>query len=133
MKYRILFASLVGLSFVFATLTIPTAYAQEAPETQSNDSVAKPKKPDNDTPPPEEAPIPSEYKRAKDPDVPKDAPTFRSNATTVSVDVAILDDHDRFIPQLPRDRFRILEDGVPQQITQFGTGEAPLTVCMVIE
>jgi Ca-activated chloride channel homolog len=133
MKYRILSTGLAGLGFVLATLIIPGAYAQEGPETQPNDSVAKPKKPDNDTPPPNEAPIPSEYKRTKEPDVPKDTPTFRSNATTVNVDVAILDDHDRFIPQLPRDRFRILEDGVPQQITQFGTGEAPMTICMVIE
>src|SRR6202023_1542552 len=29
--------------------------------------------------------------------------------------------------------FRILEDNVPQQIANFGTGEAPMTVCMVIE
>jgi Ca-activated chloride channel family protein len=133
MRYRTFSATLAGFGFLLASLIIPSAYAQEGPETQSNDSVAKPKKPANDTPPPDEAPIPSEYKRTKEPDVPKDAPTFRSNATTVSVDVAVLDDHDRFIPQLTRDRFRILEDGVPQQVTQFGTGEAPMTICMVIE
>lgn len=133
MKYRIFRGGLAGLTFILASLMIQSAYAQESPDTQSSDSVAKPKKPDTDTPPAQEAPIPSEYKRTKEPDVPKDSPTFRSNATTVSVDVAVLDDHDRFIPQLPRDRFRILEDGVPQQITQFGTGEAPMTICMVIE
>ena len=133
MKYRIFSSGLAAFGFVFASLVIPGAYAQEQPETQSSDSVAKPKKPDKETPPAEEAPIPSEYKRTKEPDVPKDTPTFRSNATTVNVDVAVLDDHDRFIPQLPRDRFRVIEDGVPQQISQFGTGEAPMTICMVIE
>ncbi|MBV9406236.1 MAG: VWA domain-containing protein, partial [Acidobacteriaceae bacterium] len=133
MKYRIFSSGLAAFGLVFVSLVIPGAYAQEQPETQSSDSVAKPKKPDKETPPAEEAPIPSEYKRTKEPDVPKDTPTFRSNATTVNVDVAVLDDHDRFIPQLPRDRFRVIEDGVPQQISQFGTGEAPMTICMVIE
>ena len=133
MKYRILSAGLASLGFMLASLIIPCAYAQEGPETQSNDSVAKPKKPDAENPKPDEAPIPSEYKKSKEADVPKDTPTFRSNATTVSVDVAVLDDHDRFIPQIPRERFRVLEDGVPQQISQFGTGEAPMTICMVIE
>lgn len=133
MTYRIFSMGLASASIVLASLMIPSTYAQEGPETQSNDSVAKPKKPDTETPPPDEAPIPSEYKRSKEADVPKDTPTFRSNATTVSVDVAVLDDHDRFIPQIPRERFRILEDGVPQQVTQFGQGEAPMTICMVIE
>lgn len=135
MKYRVFGASLIGLAFALTCLVAPALDAQDGPETQSGDSVAKPKpKSTEDTAPaPEEAPIPSEYKKSKSPDVPKDTPTFRSNATTVSVDVAVLDDHDRFIPAIPREKFRILEDGVPQQVSQFGHGEAPLTICMVIE
>jgi Ca-activated chloride channel homolog len=134
MKYRFFSAGLAGLGFLFAAFLSPALYAQDTPNPQSSDSVAKPKKPANDeTPPPEQAPIPSEFKKSKDADVPKDTPTFRSNATTVSVDVAVLDDHDRFIPAIKRENFRVLEDGVPQQISEFGHGEAPLTVCMVIE
>src|SRR5439155_8816907 len=67
-------------------------------------------------------------------DVPKeDTPVFRSNATTVNVDVAVLDDKNHFIPRIPPGNFRVLEDGVPQQISQFGQGEAPMTICMLIE
>ncbi len=127
---------------------------QDGPQNTNNDSVAKPKRrpqtpppddkdtdstPAESTPPPAptttEAPrIPSEYKRPKAGETaPADSPTFRSNATTVSVDVAVLDDKNRFIPKIPAGNFRILEDGVPQQIAQAGTGEAPMTICMVIE
>jgi Ca-activated chloride channel homolog len=131
MKYRIFTAGFAGVALAVVSLLPIILCAQEEPQSQSSDSVAKPKKPANDTPPPEEQPIPSEYKKPKD--VPKDTPTFRSNATTVSVDVAVLDDHNRFIPNIPQSDFRVLEDGVPQQITQFAHSEAPMTICMVIE
>jgi len=49
------------------------------------------------------------------------------------VDVAVLDNKGHFIPNIPRGNFRILEDNVPQQIANFGMGEAPMTVCMLIE
>lgn len=132
------------------------ALGQEGPQSQSGDSVAKPKRrpqqpPSDDTnapaptatpekqapepPPAEQAPIPSEFKRPKDPNKSSgaDTPTFRSNATTVNVDVSVLDDKNRFIPRLTPDKFRILEDGVPQQISQASMGEAPMTICMIIE
>ncbi len=106
---------------------------QEGPKSQSSDSVAKPKKAPTDTTPPEQEkpPIPSEFKKQKE--TPPDTPTFQSNATTVTVDVSVLDDKNRFIPRIPQGNFRVLEDGVPQQIAQFGQGEAPMTICMLIE
>ena len=51
----------------------------------------------------------------------------------MNVDVAVLDNKGHFIPNIPKGNFRILEDNVPQQVANFGTGEAPMTVCMVIE
>lgn len=133
MKYRISSAGLAGLAFLFSSFVAPIVFAQESPDAPSSDSVAKPKKKPDETPQPDEAPIPSEYKKSKEPDVRTDTPIFRSNATTVNVDVAVLDDHDRFIPTIDRQKFRVLEDGVPQQISEFGHGEAPITICMVIE
>ena len=65
--------------------------------------------------------------------MPAGLPTFRSDVITVNVDVAVLDNKGRFIPNIPRGNFRILEDNVPQQVSNFGTGEAPMTVCLVIE
>src|SRR5581483_2143601 len=129
MKFRFLSAGAAGLGFVLASLLPVHIYAQEGPESQNSDSVAKPKKkPADEAPPPDEQPIPSEFKKPKD--IPKDTPTFRSNATTVGVDVSVMDDRGHFIPGIQQGNFRILEDGVPQQITQFGHSEAPMTICM---
>ncbi len=123
---------LSGLFVCVGLLSLPLfAPAQEGPQTQNNDSVAKPKKPATDTDAPDKPPIPSEYKKSKE--APADTPTFRSNATTVNVDVSVLDDKNHFIPRLAPNYFRILEDGVPQQISQSGQSEAPMTICMLIE
>ena len=113
------------------TVLPSAALGQEAPQSQSDDSVAKPKKPAETAPPPAEAPIPSEYKKPKD--IPADTPTFRSDATTVNVDVSVLDSKNQFIHGIPANQFRILEDGVPQKISQAGLSEAPMTICMLIE
>jgi len=49
------------------------------------------------------------------------------------VDVAVLDKNGRFIPGIQKSSFRILEDNVPQQVSGYNVGEAPMTVSMVIE
>lgn len=133
MKYRKSGIAALGLSIALASGGVFYLRAgQEGPRSQSSDSVAKPKKPPAEAPQQEEKPqIPSEFKKQKE--APKDTPTFESNATTVTVDVSVLNDKNQFIPRLPQNSFRVLEDGVPQQITQFGQGEAPMTICMLIE
>jgi Ca-activated chloride channel family protein len=129
MRHR-LFIGALSLALSFSNLV----WAQDGPQSQSTDPVAKPKKPAAEPPPPpEKAPIPSEFKKNKDAPAAGDVPTFRTTATTINVDVSVMDDHNRFIPKIPPGNFRILEDGVPQQITQFGQGEAPITICMLIE
>ncbi len=129
MKHCVLLAALAGLTL--APIASFPLDAQETPQSQSSDSVAKPKKPADTAPAPAEAPIPSEYKKPKD--IPADTPTFRTNATTVNVDVSVLDNQNHFISHLEPNKFRILEDGVPQQITQANQSEAPMTICLLIE
>ena len=51
----------------------------------------------------------------------------------VTVDVSVLDNKGHFIPGIPAGNFRVLEDNVPQQISQLNMGEAPMTIAMVIE
>lgn len=112
-----------------ATFLTAFGFAQEGPQAPSSDTVAKPRKPAGEAPPPEQQSIPSEYHK-KD-EVPE--ATFHSNATTVSVDVAVLDNKGRFIPNIPAGNFRILEDNVPQKIETNSKGEAPMTVCLLVE
>ena len=116
-------------------LVVPFAGAQQGPEREGSDTVAKPRKKDSTAPTPAEAAqpkIPSKYSKKED-KLPV-GPTFRSEATTVTVDVSVLDKNGHFIPGIPKDKFRVLEDNVPQAVTKYEVGnEAPMTVAMVIE
>ena len=55
---------------------------------------------------------------AQNPATPQ-TPTFRSNVTLVTTDVIPRDSNGRFIPDLTKENFTILEDGVPQTIASF--------------
>jgi VWFA-related protein len=46
-------------------------------------------------------------------------PTFRAGVTLVSTDVITRDDQGRFISDLTRENFTVLEDGTPQTIASF--------------
>jgi Ca-activated chloride channel homolog len=111
-------------------------WAQEGPKNETSESVAKPRrKPTGEASTPEapaqEEKIPSKYKKRED--AGSDVASFRSDVTAVTVDVAVVDNKGRFIPGLKKEHFRILEDGVPQTVSNFNIGEAPMTVAMVIE
>lgn len=126
-----LYRPLVPALFAILLAGAPAMRPQEGPQSGSSETVAKPRK-NTETAPGSNLPkIPSEYK--KDKEMPAGLPTYKADVTTVSLDVAVLDNKGHFIPKIPRGNFRVLEDGVPQQISQFSMGEAPLTVCMVVE
>jgi VWFA-related protein len=109
--------------------------AQEGPKREGSESVAKPRRKADDKPAaePEGERIPSKFEKKKEGQLPEGAPSFRSDVTTVNLEVSVLDNKGRFIPNIPRGNFRVLEEGVPQQISNFNMGEAPMTVAMVIE
>lgn len=108
--------------------------AQQGPQSQSSETVAKPRKKDSIGAPEAEQPkIPSKFSKKDRPEGGESGVTFKSDVTTVSVDVAVLDNKGHFIPNIPKEAFRVLEDNVPQQISGFGKGEAPMTVALVVE
>lgn len=116
-------------------IAAPTVLLPQAgPKKETGDTVARPKKkaPAEAEPEQEGEKIPSKL-RKKAGEGPVEGPTFRSDVWTVNVDVAVLDNRGRFIPNIPQQAFRVLEDGVPQRIISFGTGEQPITLAMVIE
>jgi Ca-activated chloride channel homolog len=104
----------------------------QGPDNSGTDTVARPKKSGAPAPEEELPKIPSEYKKDKDA-APAGAPTFSTDALTVTVDASVLDNRGHFIPKIPQGNFRILEDNVPQHVTSFSMGEAPMTIAMVIE
>ncbi len=126
---------------IWARIGIPASFgavamlglllAQQGP-TRSGETVARPKK--TDAPREAEQPkIPSKFGKKEGAELSEGLPTFRSDVTAVTVDVAVMDNKGGFIPNIPRGNFRILEDNVPQQLTNFSMGEAPMTVALVIE
>jgi Ca-activated chloride channel family protein len=139
-------------------ISFRVAEAQQGPGSDSSETVAKPRRknpppetttepantepantepaahaPKNDEPAVEEPKIPSKFTK-KDKDVPADTPTFSSDVNTVELDVAVLDNKGHFLPGIPKNNFRVLEDNVPQQIASFNVNsDAPMTIAMVIE
>jgi len=64
---------------------------------------------------------------------PSEIYTLSTSTNLVNVDVMVVDASGNPIPSLGKKNFHLSDDGVPQAITNFGTGDAPMTVCMLIE
>lgn len=118
----VLFACSLG--FVFYSR------AQEGPNNSGSETVARPRKGGDTATPEDQSKIPSKFNKKE---LPQGVPTFTANATTVTVDVSVLDSKGHFIPKIPRGNFRVLEDNVPQQLNGYSIGEGPMTICMLIE
>jgi len=126
------FYPLALLAFAgFAAMTLGLT-AQEGPKSTGSDPVARPRKKGTE-PEPEQQKIPSKFSKKGKEDAPPESATFKADVTTVSVDIAVVDNKGNFIPKIPPGNFRILEDNVPQKLGSFANSEAPMTVCLVVE
>ena len=134
-------ASRISLLVLAGSLSAALVVVAQGPVTGGSETVARPKKgaatssTDGPAAAPAEAPaqskIPSQFKKGKE--LPEGVATYSTDAVTVTVDVSVLDNKGHFIPNIPAGNFRVLEDNVPQKITQVSKGEAPLTIALVIE
>jgi VWFA-related protein len=87
---------------------------------------AIPKKKTDEAPPP---PPPVTPKKVEDiPDY-----SLKVNVPLVNVDVLVTSKDGQFIPGLKQENFRVMEDGVPQQVTHFGVSQAPITAVLLVE
>jgi len=110
---------------------------EQGPNREPGTTVARPRKPDtgdagNPTDDSDLPKIPSKLSKKNQPDTTGLA-TFKSDVDVVTVEVSVLDNKGHFIPGIPPDKFRVLEDNVPQPLKGSNMGEAPMTVAMVIE
>jgi VWFA-related protein len=64
---------------------------------------------------------------------PNDVYTLSTTTTLVNVDVMVVDNNGNPLQNLQKKNFQLYDDGVPQAVTNFGTGEAPMTVCILVE
>jgi VWFA-related protein len=87
---------------------------------------AIPKKKADDAPPP---PPPVTPKKLEDiPDY-----SLKVNVPLVNVDVLVTTKDGQFIPGLKQGNFRVMEDGVQQQVTHFNVSQAPITAVLLVE
>src|SRR5581483_160119 len=80
---------------------------------------------------PEEAPAPPPVAPKKVPDLPDYS--LKVNVPLVNVDVSVLTKNGQFVPGLKKENFRVLEDGVPQQVSHFSVSQAPITAVLLVE
>lgn len=65
---------------------------------------------------------------------PQDAsPDFSVEASLVNVNVLVTDEDGRVISGLKPENFRVLDNGVPQEISSFAPSAAPITIVMLLE
>jgi Ca-activated chloride channel family protein len=118
----------------FAGLT----FAQDQGPILNGPTVAKKKSSDSTdgttttAPDPNLPKIPSEYSKKDKPDM-TGAPNFKSQVDIVTLDAAVIDNKGQFIPGIPPQAFRVLEDNVPQKLQKVDLGQAPLTIALLIE
>ena len=99
--------------------------AEAGGPTDNVGPYAIPKKKAEDAPPP----APVAPKKAEDiPDY-----SLKVNVPLVNVDVLVTTKDGQFVPGLKQDNFRILEDGVPQNVTHFSVSKAPITAVLLVE
>lgn len=58
---------------------------------------------------------------------------IRTEVNEANISVVVQDRNGLFIPGLKKENFKLTEDGVVQQIKRVATGEAPMTVVVVME
>ena len=106
------------LGFWFATCLPAQAPAgpQGTPPAQSNPSPSTAPKP---APPQEKTQ--------------ESGVTISVEVPGVTLDVVATTQHGDIIPGLKKENFRVLEDGQPQTITNFGPTDAPITMVMLME
>lgn len=61
------------------------------------------------------------------------AQQFAARTDLVEVYATVTDDEGRFVTDLTQDEFTVLEDGVPQPVSTFATGEQPVSIALAVD
>jgi Ca-activated chloride channel family protein len=59
--------------------------------------------------------------------------TFSAESELVVLHVTVTDPQGRYVEDLPREAFRVVEDGRPQQVSVFSDRDAPMTIGLVVD
>ncbi len=84
-------------------------------------------------PPPPRSPLPQEPVANTPPANSDDPGTIRIDTTLVSIPVSVLDRDGKYVPNLTKRDFQLFEDGIEQEISDFGPVEVPFHVVLMLD
>ncbi len=120
-----------ALAILFAVLlsplgaTVATAQSRRVP---TQEPQKKNKRPDQTQTEPQDAQDPPPRDAIEDPD------PVKVTSSLVNVEAVVIHKKSKqIVTNLKKENFAIFEDGLQQQVTNFSTPEAPITVAMVME
>lgn len=117
---------IVLLTLVIAILGMP-------PETfiaRAQEQQGPGKPPAQQTVPPTP---PSGQQQQQQPQTPPPQSQISVESNLVNIDAVVTDQDGNILTGLKKDNFRVLDDGQPQQITNFAPTEAPITIVILME
>lgn len=135
----LLLASFPPKWFAKAQDQSPPPQQQSGPQPDVGETVLVPKKSQPSTAQPNTAQPnttePTTTQPAAKPEKinPNEIYTLSTSTNLVNVDVMVVDNSGSPVQNLGKKNFQLTDDGVPQAITNFGTGEAPMTICLLVE
>jgi VWFA-related protein len=112
--------------------------SEPAPSGQKQEAPPEAGGPQNDVGPyaipkkKEEPPLPPPTPKPKKVEGMSDY-SIKVDVPIVNVDVLVTTKDGQFIPGLKKENFRVLEDGVQQNLTNFTVSEAPITAVLLVE
>jgi VWFA-related protein len=120
----------VLMALLIAGLGIPPDVWPVFAQQEGPMNPAPPQQPEQPAPP-ANSPQQSQAKQPPPPSSPQAVITVNSNL--VDVDATVTDHDGNLVTGLKRANFRVFDDGQPQQITNFGPTDAPITVVILLE
>ncbi len=119
------------LTVLIATLAVPPAAVRAHARQQEGPTKPAPAQQPGAAPPqPAGQQQPGQAGQSQQ-QAPQVAITVQSNV--VNIDAVVTDQDGNIITGLKKDNFRVLDDDKPQQISNFGASEAPITIVVLME
>src|SRR3981189_3912463 len=118
--------SVILLAVLATALVLPLTENSAFAQAPTGPQGGSPPPPQQQNPPPPPAPTAGQRP-------PQAGVTIAVDVPIVTLDVVATTQHGDIIPGLKKENFRILDDGVPQTITNFSPTEAPITMVLLLE
>jgi VWFA-related protein len=109
-----------------AVLLMPLAERPALAQAPTGPQGGPPPPQQQQKPTPPQTPAPGQQPPRSDVSISVDVPV-------VTLDVVAATQHGDLIPNLKKENFRVLDEGVPQAITNFAPTEAPITIVVLME